>query len=109
MVKDKSLCRIIRSTLYWIIKTFNVKIEEKNNKFKKAITELELGVIVFAIYKVQEETMRKVVFKVINGKSKLRKVSQTNEVKCDEIKSAIRIKNWIKEIKYLSEDWENIK
>ena len=45
--------------------------------------------------------MRKVMFGVINGKSKLRKVSQTKEEKCDEIKSSIWIESWMEEIKYL--------
>ena len=52
--------------------------------------------------------MRKVVFGVIKGKSKLRKVTQTKEEKCNEIKSAIWIEKWIEKIKYVNEDWENI-
>ena len=51
------------------------KIDVINNKFNMAFTRFELAMVVFMICKVQKEMMRKVMFGVINGKNKLRKVS----------------------------------
>lgn len=76
--------------------------------YKEIITNLELGVFVETIYKVQREIMEKMVLGVVNGKRRIYKIKEEHTKDNEKEQDAKDATDWQGELFQLVKVWNDI-